>query len=253
MAFCCLSVTDNCTAIVLSIAILLSGLRVSSSAPTGDEGWWINPCNKQPTIARHGRSAAESELNGFLFNMDTKFFKEVKDMYKSIENVKFRGNCPRINNMLIPIQNATSYTSAMQAFYETLLQFAVFIDKLKNTPVKTKGEFDTARRKRIFEEAKVNLKRLICEYNDTLSEGSNHREAPNKITSVQKHKTKVRKINMKCLPASMNHTQAHFMDFDFFRKLQKFLKQSRRILKLKKKGKKSANKIVKRKKKPKNQ
>lgn len=147
----------------------------------------------------------------------------------------------------------------MQAFYETLLQFAVFIDKLKDTRVKTKGEFNTSRRKHIFEEAKENLRLLICEYNDTLSryesKSTNHHETIIKRTSIQQNKPKVPKINMKCLPESMNHTQAHFMDFDFFKKLQKFLKQSRRILKLKKKkggNKKIVNKVVKRRKKLKN-
>lgn len=71
---------DNCTAIVLSIAILLSGLRVASGAPSGEVKWWKNPCSKHNV--RHSRSTAENELNRSLEHMNATFLKDIRDMYK---------------------------------------------------------------------------------------------------------------------------------------------------------------------------
>ncbi|KAJ8913111.1 hypothetical protein NQ315_000568 [Exocentrus adspersus] len=235
-----LGCSNNCTAVVLIVAVLLSGLRVASSAPT-DHEWWINPCNKQPLL-RHGRSAAENQLRMFLRKISVEFMHRIKDLYKPAEDIKFKVNCPRINNMLQPIRDARTFTTATQAFYETLLQFAVFIDRLKDIPVMTNGLFDTTKRKGIYEETKENLRLVICEFNDTLSKYDGK--------SVQPSKPKVPKINMGCLPRKMDLSEAHIMDTGFFKKLNKFLKQSRRILKTRKREraarKKSANKVNRR-------
>ncbi|KAJ8929416.1 hypothetical protein NQ314_017896 [Rhamnusium bicolor] len=229
-------VTDNCTALVLGIAILVSGLSPCSSAPTNsDSEWWVNPCGKQPPI-RHGRSPAGNQLKIFISKINDNFFKEIKNLYNLAEIKQMKGNCPRINNMLKPIKNAKTFTTATHVVYETLLQFAFFIDKLKDIPFETNGEFDILKRKLIFEEAKENLRLVICEFNDTLTKYD--------TKNIQPNKPKVREINMTCLPKTLDISDAHMLDTDFFKKMKKFLKQSRaRLLKLKKQ--KKGKKVVK--------
>ncbi|KAJ8954848.1 hypothetical protein NQ318_023412 [Aromia moschata] len=152
------STTDNCTALVLCITVVLSGLSSTLGAPTNSEaGWWVNPCSKQPPL-RHGRSPAENQLRIFINYIDSKFIKELKTLYNAPQNTATKVNCLKVNPMLKPIKTASTKTLATQAFYETLLQFAVFIDKLKDLPIKTNGEFNHSKRKYIFEEAKEKLK-----------------------------------------------------------------------------------------------
>lgn len=121
------------------------------------------------------------------------------------------------------------------------MQFAEFIDKLKDTPINAKGNFDAERRKKNFEQAEGNLRRLMCEYNDTIDQyemkNMNRQNAVmvRKTTKSTKNKGGPPTINKDCLPATMDQSLAHFVDVGFFNIFQKFLKQSRRILQKKKK------------------
>ncbi|KAJ8976364.1 hypothetical protein NQ317_016533 [Molorchus minor] len=233
MEVCLRSATDSCTALVFTFALLM-GLSSTLAAPTKtDSDWLINPCNKQPQL-RHGRSAAENQLRIFINHIDSRFIKEIKQLYNTPQNTTLKGNCPKINNMLKPIKMAKTKNMAMQLVYETLLQFAVFIEKLKDTPIKTSGEFNISKRKSIFKGAKENLRLLICEFNDTLSKYNDKHIQPNK--------PRVPEINLMCLPDFLDLTRAQLIDTDFFKKIKKFLKQSRRSLKKKKPKKNALNK-----------
>nr|CAH7761225.1 unnamed protein product [Callosobruchus chinensis] len=74
----------RCPAVVLSIAIFLSSLTPSHNARLDpDETWWLNPCSKQ-TQYRYGRSAAENQLRTFIDRIDTRFFKELRELYEQV-------------------------------------------------------------------------------------------------------------------------------------------------------------------------
>ncbi|CAH1995612.1 unnamed protein product [Acanthoscelides obtectus] len=106
-----------------------------------------------------------------------------------------------------------------------MVQFAVFIDRLKRVPLQTDANFQIGRRRRLYEETKSNLKLLLCEYNDTLAKG--------REIYLPSRKPRVPRINLRCLPKVMNHTEALNVDVSFFRKLKKFFRQSRAIMKRK--------------------
>nr|CAI5839425.1 unnamed protein product [Callosobruchus analis] len=107
-----------------------------------------------------------------------------------------------------------------------MVQFAVFIDRLKKVPLQTDASFQVGRRRKLYEETKSNLKLLLCEYNDTLAKGD--------AVYLPPRTPRVPRINLRCLPKVMNHTEAFNVDVSFFRKLKKFFRQSRAILKKKK-------------------
>lgn len=276
-------VADNCTAIVLSIAILLAGLRVASGAPAGEIKWWKNPCDRHVTF-RHGRSTAENQLSSFLHKMNTTFFRDIKLMYKVRRSIVFpyeklilpffsvrrqrevQGYLSQdqkragshqtsfialfckylclnlVSNFAFAFTDGFDLLQANQAFYYTLQQFAEFFEKLKDTPITAEGNFNVTRRTTNFERAEQHLKLLMCEYNETIkneNSGADHKDSNGNAATI----THPSQISKDCLPASMDESHARYADMDFFKKLQKFLKQSRRIL-MKKKKKENRTKRI---------
>ncbi|CAG9832738.1 unnamed protein product [Diabrotica balteata] len=212
---------NHCT-FLLSVAALLSG---AMAAPRGNQ-WWTNPCGVQTVQLRHGRSPAENQLRIFIKLIDNPVFKDLKAIYPTVATNYANRNCPRVNPVLQKMNNA-NLSLATHIFYESMIEMAKLIQKVQKLPVGTAIKFDAVERKRIYKEVEVNLKSVMCEFSDRLPklEPVEHKTVPSRFIR--------RNLSGKCLPKQMNLTEAQIVDMDLFKKMKKFFRQSKIILRRK--------------------
>ncbi|KAG5885967.1 hypothetical protein JTB14_032948 [Gonioctena quinquepunctata] len=222
---------DNRSTLVC-IAVLLTSVSTASKVLAHTEPDWLdNPCNGHQM--RHSRSADRDQLKLLMYNIEMSRRKELTYVYgNDTRKAKhFKGNCLRVNGFIKAIERTPDYKEATRIFYESMVQLAKYIYKLQNIPVVTPAKFRHSKRKEIFNVTEANLKLVICEYNITLRNYHSGSAKP-----------KVPQLNSKCLPKQLNISGALVEDLDFYRKIRKFFKQSKRILNSKRPGGKKVNK-----------
>ncbi|KAF7279608.1 hypothetical protein GWI33_007002 [Rhynchophorus ferrugineus] len=199
------------------------------SAPTLETELWINPCSNHQI--RQVRSTAEKELNFFITTLNKDMFMELKSLYP--QNVgKMKSNCPRFNKLIDPIKGAANITIAHENFYKSMIEFAMFLDRLKNIPINTNTQFDLEKRRSIYEKTQNNLKLTICEFNETIMK---QLKGPNMLTQ------KPPRVKTTCLPKQADLSHIQMLDMQFFDKLRRFFKLGKKNLKLiKRRGKGSS-------------
>ncbi|KAL1516422.1 hypothetical protein ABEB36_000340 [Hypothenemus hampei] len=209
------------------VTIILVTLGVASATNTD---LWKNPCSNHPV--RHVRSTAEKELNFFITTLNKDMFRELKNLYpKNLKKV--RGKCPPYHKLIGPVRTAVNVTVAHQRFHLSMLEFAAFLDKLKDIPVSTSTDFAFEKRKEIYEKTKDTLRLTICEFNETILNEFNLQPLTN---SVKGRTTR-------CLPDKADLSRMQMLDMQFFKKLKKFFTQGKKILKRRKKNSESSGRL----------
>ncbi|XP_056636969.1 uncharacterized protein LOC130445393 isoform X3 [Diorhabda sublineata] len=191
----------NNLSFILSIAVVLSSISSTMTAPATEPQWWTNPCSIQTVLLRHGRSPAENQLRIFIKMLETGVNKKLKAIYPHTSHI----------------------------FYESMVELAKLVHKISAIRVETDVKYNTALRKSMYEEVEANLKSVMCEFNDTLTKFE-----PIKPKSMRAIKQIRRSMSHGCSYKLNSLTELQDVDVDFFKKMKKFFKQSRRILRQKK-------------------
>ncbi|XP_060526936.1 uncharacterized protein LOC132702367 [Cylas formicarius] len=212
---------------LLVAAILVVALRTVSSAPSSELDLLLNPCYNH--VVRHHRSPADKQLNNL--NQILRTLNLTKLYPKSLKRVS--GNCPKLNRMMQPLRKASDLKTAHQRFYHSMIEFYFFLNQLRDLPIKTNVNFDFEKRRSFFDQTKNSLRLTICEFNETMMH--DHGVAVQTLT-------KAPRLNTKCLPQTADLSRAQMLDVQFFKKIRKFFKQSKVILKMLKRKKKSRSK-----------
>ncbi|XP_057654700.1 uncharacterized protein LOC130892964 isoform X1 [Diorhabda carinulata] len=219
----------NNLSFILSIAVVLSSISSTMTAPATEPQWWTNPCSIQTVLLRHGRSPAENQLRIFIKMLETGVNKKLKAIYPHNADSNQTKNCPKVNPVLRLMTKSSNFSQTSHIFYESMVELAKLVHKISAIRVETDVKYNTALRKSMYEEVEANLKSVMCEFNDTLTKFE-----PIKPKSMRAIKQIRRSMSHGCSYKLNSLTELQDVDVDFFKKMKKFFKQSRRILRQKK-------------------
>ncbi|XP_023020226.2 uncharacterized protein isoform X2 [Leptinotarsa decemlineata] len=219
--------------LLMCIVVLLTGLSATAPMPLNQKSdeFWTNSCGRQ---IRHSRSSGidtnktNRQMTIFGKLIEQNIIKEsLAKLYPHHLRNERTGSCKcfNIKAFMKHLNKFKGTKEITENFYQIIIKLGKFIDKLMAIPVETAMKLNTSLRKEIYEETRLNLRRVVCEFNITLS---HYFESHSGVEYTQ---PEVPDFREGCLQKSFDSSTAQMMDVDFFRRLKTFFKRSLKLLK----------------------